>query len=229
MTRLSSSSSCDDKKKKNNCKIITVKKKCVGKTGPTGPSSTGPTGPTGSTGPTGPTGQTGPTGNTGPTGPTGNTGPTGDTGPMAGAINVRVELQGIQSVSGDNTNNAIVWTTEIYDTSGMFNPLQPTRITFPVDGKYIVGVILSWALGVTAGTLTNLSLIPNGGIVIQAEISGFIGPSDPSYQLQQLLVDTDFYSAGTFLETFVSQNSGSPVGIGSISGGTTAIWSQKID
>lgn len=92
---MTNSSDSHKKSKKNKCcKLITVRKKCIGKTGPTG--FTGPTGPsgngTGTTGPTGLQGLTGPTGFTGPTGLQGFTGSTGFTGPTG--------LQGLTGPTG---------------------------------------------------------------------------------------------------------------------------------
>lgn len=218
------SSSCSDKKKKHKeknkkcCKIITVKKKCIGKTGPTGPSgsgtsSTGPTGPagggTGSTGPTGipgsatntgatgPTGYTGSTGYTGPTGSTGSTGSigsTGSTGPTGGI--------GPAGVPGSATNTGATGPT------GETGPCctGPTGDTGPAGSSggggglipFSTGIILSGAAVTSAapilmgfGSNTVEVIDGSGESTSPPEAGGFAFPIPFNGTIQNLQVSAD--------------------------------------
>ena len=117
----------------------------AGATGATGAGTTGPTGATGpsggAAGPTGATGAVGVTGATGPTGATGagSTGATGATGTTIGARVVGVT----PALAAPGTTAIAFDAAPTYDTSAFFNPPQPTRLTVPVTGRYVLSGYVS--------------------------------------------------------------------------------------
>ncbi len=201
-----SSSSRDYEKKKKDkcrdlCKIVTVKKKCVGKTGPTGPSGptgagTGSTGYTGPTGNTGPTGMTGPTGlaggaaNTGATGPTGYTGPTGPTGIAGAAANTGATgPTGIQGPTGPTgpTGGMISEFIQVFTEANQL----------VISGGNVVFSGTSNSSGLTLSTSTTV-LVPNQGLYLIDYVVRAINTGAPTAEFLMVILGS---INGAFTET----------------------------
>lgn len=102
--------------------------------------------------PAGARGAKGETGAGGPQGPAGATGAQGPAGPATAASiadgsitpaklgvvpSARLTKDGVQAASGDDLV-AASWNTEQFDTANLWDPAQPTRLTAPRAGLYVV-------------------------------------------------------------------------------------------
>lgn len=137
-----------------------------GAAGPAGvPGAPGPTGATGATGATGPAGTPGgPPGPMGPPGVDGLDGEDGIPGPPgargpAGVVafsGCRVFRTTNQSIA-NATNTMLSFDSEIFDVGGYHdNAVNPTRLTAPVTGYYLVGGHCEWDNGGTGNREVNI-------------------------------------------------------------------------
>lgn len=84
-----------------------------------------------------------------PAGPQGIQGPQGSQGdPGADALavvvpTVRVRLAAGQALA-DNAGVSIPWDSEVYDASDMHDPANPTRLTAPIAGVYLITATVNW-------------------------------------------------------------------------------------
>ncbi len=119
-----------------------------------------------------PAGLRGEKGETGARGPQGQVGTPGIQGPPGTAASIadgsitpaklgvvpsaRVTKDGLQAANGD-TPVAASWNTEEFDTANVWNPADPTRLTAPISGIYLV----------TAGAIRQMNSSAIPGIAIR--------------------------------------------------------------
>ena len=195
----------------------------TGLTGATGPAGaqgtqgvagpTGPTGPTGLTGATGPAGAQGLPGVAGPTGPTGLTGATGPAGP-AGA-------QGLPGVAGPTGPTGLTGATGpagAQGTQGVAGPTGPTGLTGatgPAGAQGTQGV--AGPTGLTGATGPAGAQGPIG-------LPGAIGPQGPAGALPAGSASQTLRNDGsTWIANSTLTNTGTAIGIGTISPNSSAI------
>ena len=177
-------------------------------TGPTGPGggdpgATGATGATGTTGATGGTGAPGATGGTGATGETGVTGASGVGGP--GARVTRTDLFALPN----GVETFVEFQTAIYDTGALFDDDDPTFLTAPVTGIYVIDAA-AYILATGPGTVDfTLIYFPQVGdpYPIGATVGTFAGSDNAvlvEFSTQYRLL------AGDSIAVFVNQQSGAP-------------------
>jgi hypothetical protein len=167
-----------------------------GATGATGATGAGATGATGSQGATG-----SPGGATGATGPAGAQGNTGATGPgVASFKGARVTRTALQ-VIGDNTLTPVSFDTESFDEGGFFSLSNPTRLTAPEDGRYLVGYQIEFEANTTGSRHARIRL--NGSIYVAYE---WFDPQALSPRMNgSVLIEMP---AGDYVELVVFQDSG---------------------
>ena len=195
----------------------------TGLTGATGPAGaqgiqgvagpTGPTGPTGLTGATGPAGAQGTQGVAGPTGPTGPTGLTGATGP-AGA-------QGVAGPAGPTGPTGLTGATGpagAQGLQGVAGPIGPTGLTGatgPAGAQGTQGV--AGPTGLTGATGPAGTQGPIG-------LPGAIGPQGPAGALPAGSASQTLRNDGiTWIANSTLTNTGTAIGIGTISPNSSAI------
>ena len=110
------------------------------------------------------------------------------------------------------TNNAkvpVLWDTVSFDTASYYSAGNPTRLTAPVTGLYIVTTSLLWATNSTGERVVEFCI--NGASSSPVSVLGDspAGTSDFA-QCATTLVNL---TAGDYVEVYVFQNSGSNIGI----------------
>ena len=120
-------------------------------------------------------------------------------------VSVRVELQapypaanGTSSVSFDNAS-------ESYDTAGFHDENNPTRLTVPVDGKYLIYAWVLWDTNFNGSRYAGLSV---NGVSREAQSSEpvSIGTSHSVATHANLV-------AGDYIQLQVFQNSGGTLNV----------------
>ena len=129
-----------------------------------------------------------------------------DYGGLLGSMySTSVYRSGNQTIN-NNTLTAVSWTHERYDMGNMWVGGNPTRLTAPVAGKYLVTASFRFASwGGTAGKRIYAALMMNGGFtgcfVEDSCDSAFAGVSKSLSVIIQL-------TAGQYMELKVLQDSG---------------------
>lgn len=144
----------------------------------------------------------GPTGQTGSQGPEGPTGPQGEPGPQAADVSARVFNSAPIPVA-NNTDVILGFDSERFDSGDLHDPLQPSRMTAPVAGKYFIYCHASFPTNGTGAR--GLALRRNGTEDIAVDHSVAAGG-----YYTELSIATHFeLQTGDYIEAAVAQNSGS--------------------
>lgn len=102
-----------------------------------------------------------------------------------------------------------------YASAGFYNPLHPTRLTFPEDGKYIVGYSVVFQYNINGQRASYLMLTPfsgGGPITVLKEI--YYSPQNGATDAQTLHRErVKKFSAGDYVELGVAQDSGGNLNI----------------
>ena len=118
-------------------------------------------------------------------------------------VSVRVELQASYPVeSGTLTSISFDDTSESYDTAGFHDVVNPTRLTVPVAGKYLIYAWVFWD-GSAVGSVRYAGLAVNG-ISREAALSAPAAGTGPSYSI----ATHASLAVGDYVELKVLQNSG---------------------
>ena len=103
----------------------------------------------------------------------------------------------------DDTETAISWDTQIFDTADVWSLASPTAIVFPYTGIYLLGAQIAWAANTTG--YRSLRLVLNGGDAIAVDTvdaPATLGTAQSVVTLWQVAATSDF------IEAVVRQNSG---------------------
>jgi len=106
-----------------------------------------------------------------------------------------VKLKIASTFTLTDTSTAISWDTEVFDTGQYFNIAQPTRITIPQTGYYLVNTV---AFADSSGAGYDIDLKLNGSSVIT---TGIFNPNQSAEYYETLLLNE-----GDYLELFASDN-----------------------
>jgi hypothetical protein len=133
-----------------------------------------------------------------------------------------------QSIS-NNTETAINFTAEEYDTDTMHNNVtNNTRITFTTAGTYLVGFTANWAVSNTTGRRS--AALRKNGTTYMNGLACEISNANAANQLR--LHNSGIYvaSAADYMELIAFQTSGGSINMdeGDIPGGRTTIWATRI-
>lgn len=108
-----------------------------------------------------------------------------------------------QPIATSTSWTTVVFNTEVIDTGTFIDiPGQPTRITLPTTGEYMVGFEAAW--GTITGGERDARVTVNGGAVVCRD------NSVPLPNFETVLTATTMYHfvSGDYLELSVRQNSG---------------------
>lgn len=135
--------------------------------------------------------------------------------------NGRVEVRGTpaakvtnsasQSTSSGGGANVLTWDTEAWDTGGLHDGTNPTRLTAPIAGLYMVSCWVDWASNTTG--LRQVKIRANGTTTIANEHVDAGGTSP-----QQTVSVPVKLAAGEYVELIVAQTSGGAL---NVTGGAT--------
>lgn len=109
-----------------------------------------------------------------------------------------------------NVETALIWDGETYDDNNFWDIGNPTRLTIPETGRYLVGVTAR-----LVNDVGSLYVKLNGSITVH-----------PSFQRNAVFMN--LFTAGDYIEVTALQTTGSPV---SISGGANfprKFWIQRV-
>ncbi len=101
------------------------------------------------------------------------------------------------------TRTVVIWNTEIFDASDMFNPLSATKISFPTAGTYLVGLSIKWQTSSTGTRIISIEdsasvTIGTNTIIANAGIN----------EIHQVVTLSEF-EAGDYIQAFVTHTHGS--------------------
>ena len=117
----------------------------------------------------------------------------------------------LDDVPGDGTPYALPFSAEEFDVGEMHEAANPTRLTAPVGGVYLVVANVHWPLG--APGFREIEIVQNGFFHRAREFDGTPEPSSPTSQTLSVLVKL---SAGSYLELEGRQNSGGPLTVSTV-------------
>lgn len=139
--------------------------------------------------------------------PKGDTGATGAAGTPPAFSGARVYGSVNQSIAND-TNTALSFDTERYDTDGYHESVtHPTRLTAPTTAKYLIGINVKMT-GDAGGSERDVYLMVNATDFIAYDVEL------PSAANQYFSIMTEWaMTAGDYVETYVYQDSGSPLDV----------------
>lgn len=129
----------------------------------------------------------------------------------------------------DATDTAVVWDTEAFDTASMHSAgTNPSRITIPEDGTYLVGFHASMETDGAGAGGRNYSLIKKWGEVDQVVLIAMTPvPSATENDLWQTFATPQSFVVGDWIELIIFQNSTVTI---QVEGGSdsSAMWAYKI-
>lgn len=129
-----------------------------------------------------------------------------------------------QSIPND-TETALTWDTETYDSDAMHSGGNPTRITVPEAGKYAIGTWVDFQSA--AGGERDLFFWVNGSAVGFSYGTDFALGNASSACFLRLNVDA-VLAANDYVEIAVYQNSGGSLNLLATSAGKPAFWVHRI-
>jgi hypothetical protein len=110
-----------------------------------------------------------------------------------------------QSTPGDASFVTLTFNSERFDTAGLHDSSgNPTRLTVPISGLYLVSVNISWDTVSSVGS-RELALNKNGATVVARNV---VAPSGVGDTTEQSLTTLVSLSAGDYIEVKLRQNSG---------------------
>jgi len=115
----------------------------------------------------------------------------------------RVRSNATQTIN-TSTATALTFNTVDQNTAGVFNAAQPTRLTAPVAGTYVVTASVSWSNN--ANGIRELHIRLNGGTTNLAIVSA--GPTVGNPAPEQNVATTCHLNLGDYVEAVVWQTSG---------------------
>lgn len=144
----------------------------------------------------------------GPEGPEGPAGPEGPQGPTTPDVSARVS-NSTSSASVNSSGVVLQFDTELWDTSDLHGVANPSRLTAPVGGKYLIFAHVSW-LAAASGGDRDVAIRHNGVNEIAAQTSST--PTNPPIDQS---VNTVFdLAAGDWVEVVVRvEGNSQPVGV----------------
>lgn len=125
---------------------------------------------------------------------------------IGATVRARMRISASQSIPSA-TQTAIIWTGNDYNVGGLWAAGNPTRLTAPGPGLYLITANGSWPFG-TAGTYLAMGIARNGAALGVWEASvDQAGPTDSGSSCSALI----HLNAGDYVELVAYQNSGAAV------------------
>ena len=122
---------------------------------------------------------------------------------------VKIRRTAAQTIP-NNTATAVTYTATVFDTNGMFDLGNPTRLTIPITGLYLMGLYYEWP--VSANTAREVFFRLNGSMELDRQSLISANAAVPNHQ--QNHVYPWFFSAGDYVETLAFQTSGGDLALG---------------
>ena len=125
----------------------------------------------------------------------------------------RVELAGaVQSIPNANTITAVSFDTVVFDTAGLYNGANSTRLTAPVTGVYQIDAGASWTANNTSFRFLGIyhGNAPGGTEIAASEVSA---NSDNARETQQTASTLYKLSAGDYIEIGVAHSTAAPLNL----------------
>lgn len=142
--------------------------------------------------------------------------PTGDRVPLS-EIGARVRRTTNQSIN-TSTSTAISFDSARYNNGTLWSASNPTRLTIPVAGKYLIGGCLQWQNATTGDRIAALSLNGSTGIASQAG-TGLIRIN---------LFSVWDCAANDYIELVARQESGSSIDCLTVNNYSPELWAHRI-
>lgn len=120
----------------------------------------------------------------------------------------RVTNSVAQAAMSVPTVNVLTFDSERFDTAGLHDSsANPTRLTAPIAGLYVVTANVSWDSMSNVGA-RELALRRNGTDIVARDV---VAPSPAPNTTEQTLTTVASLAAGDFVEVTLRQNSGGPL------------------
>lgn len=111
-------------------------------------------------------------------------------------------------IPGNAAFTALTFNVERFDTADVHAPADPTRLTAPVAGIYLVSANVSWETNASGAREVNLR--KNGSTLVLRDVVQPVGGGNTTEQAVSTIVAL---AAGDFVEVVLRQNSGSTLAI----------------
>jgi hypothetical protein len=203
-------------KKNGNLRLVESASECRNSEQPISWNQKGEPGPPGTAGRPGPPG---PEGDQGPPGPPGPPGVKGDPGDV---LNTEVPAARVHKSSSAEQiiptgiccgpSNPLGFDVEDFDTAGLHNGANPSRLTAPIDGIYQVSAGVVWRPNNRAAN-RDLRIVVNGSCCFAtSELPA--NTSGGNRTTHQTVSDLVELSAGDFVQALAAQESGAAATVG---------------
>lgn len=124
----------------------------------------------------------------------------------------------------DSTDTTIDWTSEVFDDDAVHDSGDPSYLTIPVDGKYLIGVNIAWQTNGTGNRIVNLESSAASGMVALSTIGAITVGLGASAVGQNLVYLADAAANDTF-HVIVWQTSGGSLNVLTQS----CFWLHRLD
>lgn len=136
---------------------------------------------------------------------------------------VRVSRPGVQQSIPNNTNTAVSFTAESFDTNNMWVIGAPTRITINTAGFYVFGINFDWSSA--TNQVREMFFRMNGVLELDRQ-SQFKNDAVITEQLYDMTYQW-FFSVGDYIEAIAFQTSGAALNLGNVRAQMWAMYLGK--
>jgi hypothetical protein len=108
------------------------------------------------------------------------------------------------NIPSSGTATALTFDDERFDTADVHGSVNPTRLTAPRDGVYVVSANVSWD-GASAAGAREIAIVRNGTAIILRDV---VQPAAGGNTSEQAVSTVTSLSSGDYVEVKLRQNSG---------------------
>lgn len=126
--------------------------------------------------------------------------------------------------AGGGVFTTLSFNSVLYDTGGYYSAGQPTRLTIPAAGRYLVGCNIVYET--TADGTIEVWLYRNGATPLAQYRNADADPMGGIFSAN--VTTADVFSAGDYLQLLMYTDTGADVGIHGIANASPVFWIERL-